>query len=254
MMMRVTLCQRAFRLLAAAGLMLALAACSEIETLFDFSGNGSCSRYNGALDRFQMGIDENYLALNVGDTRELTVERSWLNINLERRTLQCALAWSSNPPGVVTAEGTTVEALAPGTTELTATVTGDGGTVRDSVYILVRPPITEVEPNNGPVNANPLPSGVSVTGRSDYANDQDWFLVTLPPGAGMQVTMTPSLANPGNVWSYNYAGAIRDRAGNFLANVNRTYENEGPTTQEVFVVIDGSGAIPYRVRVDVYTP
>lgn len=95
-------------------------------------GGGFCSGYNKINeDGFRMSINANKAVLKTGETFNVPLETSWLyertTGSLVRETLNCTPGWTYSKSGIVeiSKENTkTLQALAVGTTKVTATVTG----------------------------------------------------------------------------------------------------------------------------------
>lgn len=229
--------------------LLALVACSELEVVL---GGRMCSRYNDQLDDFRMTIRDGDTALQIGAVFDLSIDRSWLDIDLRRESLTCEPEWVVEPAGVVEVKGTTVTALAPGTANLKAVVSGRGGTVTDYVNVAVLPLVTEREPNNGMPAANLLVSGRAIYGKSDYSGDEDWYYADLPAGSSLQFTLRRSIDADHGSFSYHADGEVYDSDGNSLGWANTTITNSTGATARYYLRVTSGGVVPYSVAVDFF--
>jgi len=202
---------------------LLLTSCGALD---DFLGQMPCSFYNGDLDEFRLSVAPSEAIVTLGGSLALAVERSWLDDQLRRRPLSCTLAWVVDPAGLASVDADDVLAVqATGVGTVTARVPGSGGVKQSTMLLAVTPSVTEVEPNNGVPAANLLGDGATLVGRRDYDGDVDWFRTTLPAGASVQFTLTPSIALHGS-WYLGLTGTIFAADGTtWLGVANSTYTN-----------------------------
>jgi hypothetical protein len=236
------------------GVAIALAGC---DLLGDVLGvGGGCASYNGELDGFQIAISGWDPILTEGGTHTLELTTTWLNNDLRRVPVNCAVDWVVEPSGVVEVEERgVVTAIGVGAATVTAQVTGSGGLKTASVSVGVVPGLTEVEPNNGMPAANAINDGQTVYGTRDYAGDEDWFAFTLAPGFGAQATLRAAIDTSFSWdWSSSYSGSVRDSSGSYVAGANQAFTHTGAVAATFYVRVSGSGNVPYAVTLDVFGP
>lgn len=245
---------KAPQLLWAVALTLGLSACGSVGEILGISS--SCSSFNGERDGLSLSISDNDPLMSAGGTYTLSLTTTWLNNDLRRVPINCSVEWITEPAGIVTVEGRgTVTTQQVGAARVTARVGGSGGVKTASVMVGVIPVPTEVEPNNGRINADPIADGQTHYGVRDYAGDEDWFEFTLAPGQGAQVTLQPAIdASASWSWSYSYSGSVRDANDSYVAPVNQTFVHTGAAPALYYVRVAGSGSVPYAVSLDLFTP
>lgn len=240
--------KRYFGFASLLGLVLLISSCSEFLEFF-----GSCSMFNGIRDGFQISIAERQVILDAGDTSLITLERSWLDENLDRKSLNCSPSWLYAPEGVVEVarDNKTVTGFSVGIARVTAQVTGAGGTKSASFWAAVVPLPNEDEPNNGIVSANLIANSGRKYGYINYSGDVDYFFADVPSGRGFQFTLGPSLnvtpADP--FFDPDYRGNLFNQQGVYIGDVNRSHQNDTGATLRVFVGVHGpQEPIPYKLE------
>ncbi|WP_110887745.1 hypothetical protein [Deinococcus yavapaiensis] len=245
------------------GLNLLLSACGSnpLESIGNrFTLSGPCANFNDTRDGFDQDVRIANSYLNVGGGTTIAYTSSWYDNDMDRQTLNCTPDWRSsnnsavrfdNPQGT----GVTVTALQPGIVQLSAVVTGSGGTKTDSVWIAIRPLSNEQEPNNGYGFAKPLTVDAPAIGYNSTYDDVDYYYADIPAGRSYQFTLrasaTPTNADPFyDTW---YSGDVRHGDGTYIGEANRGYTNTTASTQRVYFIVDSSSSntnFPYVLKLE----
>lgn len=210
---------------------------------------GACSTYNDERDGFSMTIPDEIVVPN-GTTGEINMSASWLNEDLRRVSLDCSPTWTVSNPAVVKIEGRKLTAIAPGIARVTATVTGSE-TVTETMWVMVTPPATEQEPNNGTGFAKVLVSQQTDIGFISTSDDIDVYAADIPAGRSYQFTLksAPAMISGAPFYVPSFYGSIRNATGAYIGDDNRGYTNTSGQTQRVYFTVNGSSSTKYPYSV-----
>ncbi len=117
-----------------------LSACADLGAIGEPEGGWPCTRYNDeSVDQFNLNLYPGSLTLKVGQTAQISLETTYLDLDNDRVAVQCQPSWFlyDNAASVSFDSSTlTVRGVTPGSVRVFARVTG-ARTAEDYVAVTV---------------------------------------------------------------------------------------------------------------------
>lgn len=222
--------------------MLVLSSCGVIEE-FVPGFSRSCSSYNGSRDGFRISLEYSYWSVEPGVSFTADYDANWLDSNLDRRNLNCTVNWQIGDSSVLEPgeAANSFNVIGSGFSEVTASITGGGGTKHVRFEVASFPLVTESEPNNGTGSADPLLQGTAQHGIIDYSGDVDYYSFVVPAGHSYQVDLSDGvdLSRAEHYRPSSLSGTIEDVDGRRQGEIHRTYTNTLEEDITLYVVVSG---------------
>lgn len=238
-----------------------LSSCSMLEE-FVPGFSRSCSAYNGSRDHFRISLEYSHWSTEPGHSFTADYEAQWLDDDLRPETINCTVAWEIEDTRILEAgeAANSFNVIGTGFTEVTANITGSGGTKQVRFEVASFPTATEEEPNNGTGSANTIEAGIAQHGKIDYSGDVDYFSFVVPAGHSYQVDLSDGvdLSRARHFRPSSLSGRIENAEGRRQGDVHRTYTNDLEEDVTLYVVVSGwrsdNLAVRYSVMLHVVEP